>query len=102
MTDLRKIRPREERAVSASAEDPSGLVVAFLTQLLLLKEADGFIGREVRVHPVGTPPTAIVASLTGEPFDPDRHVARVDVKAVTLHRLVFDVAGRRARVIVDI
>ena len=102
MTDLRKVRPREERAVSASGEDPAALVVAFLTELLLLKETDGFIGRQIRARPVGNPPTAVVASVSGEPFDATRHVARVDVKAVTFHELVFDVERGRARVIVDI
>lgn len=102
MTDLRKVRPREERAVSASGEDPPSLVVSFLTELLLLKETEGFIGRQIRARPVGDPPTALVASISGEPFDATRHVARADVKAVTFHELVFDVDRGRARVIVDI
>ena len=102
MTDLRRVRPSEERAVSASGSDPAELVVAYLTELLLLKEADGFLGRRLRVRPVGDPPTALVASVTGERFDPARHVARVDVKAITLHALEFDPARGRARVIVDI
>ncbi len=102
MTDLRSVRPREERAVSASGEDAVSLVVAYLTELLLLKETDGFIGREIRVRPIGDPPTALVASVAGEPFDPARHAARADVKAITLHELVFDPTRHRARVIVDI
>lgn len=102
MTDLRRVRPREERAVSASGEDPASLVVAFLSELLLLKETDGFIGRQIRARPMGNPPTAVVASVSGEPFDASRHVARVDVKAVTFHDLVFDPDRGRARVIVDI
>ena len=102
MTDLRRVRPREERAVSASGEDPTGLVVAFLTELLNLEQTDGFIGREITARPVGNPPTAIVASVAGERFDPDRHTRRTEVKAATFHGLVFDPARGRARVIVDI
>jgi SHS2 domain-containing protein len=102
MTDLRKVRPREERPVSASAEDPSGLVVAFLTELLLLHDTEGFVGRTIHAHPVGDPPTAVVASIAGERFDPARHSAGTEVKAVTLHGLVFDPARHRARVIVDL
>ncbi len=102
MTDLRTVRPREERAVSASAEDPASLVVAFLSELLVLKETEEFVGREIRARPVGNPPTAVVASVAGERFDPARHPARFDVKAVTFHDLVFDPARGRARVIVDI
>ncbi|MGA8604277.1 MAG: archease [Thermoplasmata archaeon] len=102
MTDLRKVRRTEERAVSASGEDTTGLVVAFLTELLNLEQTEQFIGREIRAHPVGNPPTAIVASVSGERFDPERHTSRTEVKAVTFHDLVFDVGGGRARVIVDI
>jgi SHS2 domain-containing protein len=96
------VRAREERAVSASGEDPTSLVVAYLTQLLLLQQTEGFLAREIRAQPVGDPPTAIVASVSGEPFDPARHFPRTEVKAVTLHRLEVDLERGRARVIVDI
>jgi len=96
------VRPREDRAVSASAEDAPSLVVAFLSELLLLEQTEEFLVRDVRVRTVGNPPTALVASVSGERFDPARHTARTEVKAVTYHDLVFDPARGRARVIVDI
>ena len=102
MTDLKKVRPRDERAVSASAEDAASLAVAFLNELLLLVETDGFVGRQIRARTVGDPPTALVASVAGEPFDAQRHESRTEVKAATFHDLVFDPARGRARVIVDI
>jgi SHS2 domain-containing protein len=102
MTDRRRVRPRLERAVSASGTDPSSLTVAYLTELLLLQQTEGFLAREIRARPVGDPPTAIVASVVGEPFDPGRHTVRTEVKAVTLHHLEIDLALGRARVIVDI
>jgi len=102
ITDLRKVRASEERAVSASGDDAPSLVVAFLNELLLLEATDGFLVRTIRAHPVGDPPTAVVASVAGERFDPERHVARTEVKAATFHHLVFDPARGRARVIVDI
>ncbi|MGD0250145.1 MAG: archease [Thermoplasmata archaeon] len=102
MTDRRRVRPREDRAVSASAEDAPSLVVAFLSELLLLEQTEEFLVRDVRVRTVGNPPTALVASVSGERFDPARHTARTEVKAVTYHDLVFDPARGRARVIVDI
>jgi SHS2 domain-containing protein len=102
MTERRRVRPREERAVSASAEDAPSLVVAFLSELLVLEETDGFLVRDARVRTVGQPPTALVASVSGERFDPARHTRRTEVKAVTFHDLVFDPDRGRARVIVDI
>ncbi len=88
--------------MSASAADAPGLVVAFLTELIVLHDTEGFLAREIRAHPVGAPPTAVVASLTGERFDPARHPEKTDVKAITLHGLVFDPERGRARVIVDL
>jgi SHS2 domain-containing protein len=69
---------------------------------VLLQQTEGFIAREIRARPVGDPPTAIVASLSGEMFDRSRHPVRKEVKAVTLHGLTIDLELGRARVIVDI
>ncbi len=102
MTDVGRVRRRTERAVSASGTDPTALVVAYLSELLLLQQTEGFLARDIRAHPVGDPPTAIVASVTGETFDPRRHSTRTEVKAVTLHELTVDLVSGRARVIVDI
>ncbi|MGI0130242.1 MAG: archease, partial [Thermoplasmata archaeon] len=91
-----------ERAVSASGTDSTSLVVAYLSELLLLEQTEGFLAREIRARPVGDPPTAIVASVLGERFDLTRHRRRTEVKAVTWHDLTLDLASGRARVIVDI
>ena len=88
--------------MSATGGDPTELVVAFLTELLVLQQTDGFLVREIRARPIGNPPTGIVASVSGERFDPKRHSARTEVKAVTFHGLVYDPDRGRARVIVDI
>jgi SHS2 domain-containing protein len=102
ITDLRTVRVREERAVRASAEDSTSLVVAFLGELLLLQQTDGFLVRTLTVHGVGRPTTSVVASAGGERFDSARHPARTEVKAITFHDLVFDPERGRARVILDI
>ncbi|HLY76519.1 MAG TPA: archease [Thermoplasmata archaeon] len=102
MTDLRKVRAAEDRTVNASGADPVGLVVAFLTQLITLHAVEGFLVREIHCRPVGTPPTALLAQVKGEPFDPARHSRHFEVKAATFHELVLDLATHRSRVIVDI
>ncbi|HUI38738.1 MAG TPA: archease [Thermoplasmata archaeon] len=102
MTDLRRVRPAEERSVSASGADAESLVVAYLTELLLLEQIDGFVGRSVEARVLGRPPTAVLAEVRGERLDPARHVRRKEVKAVTLHRLEIGFDPPRARVILDI
>lgn len=85
-----------------TGRDPGELVVAFLSELLTLEEADGFLARKIEVAVEGDPPTALVAHLHGEPFDPQRHRGRTEVKAITYHDLRFDPGRGTARVIVDI
>jgi SHS2 domain-containing protein len=102
MTDLRRIRAREERVVSASAADLPGLAVAFLSELVKLRDEEDFLGRTIRVRALGNPPTALVATVQGERFDPGRHLRHFDVKGITFHDLKVDPAVGRARVIVDI
>jgi SHS2 domain-containing protein len=75
--------------------------VAFLNELVVLA-GDGFLVRTVHARPLGSPPTAILATVRGENFDPGRHSRRVEVKAVTLHRLEVDLERGRASVILDI
>jgi len=102
LADPRRVRPRVERTVRAEGRDAPELVVAFLNELLALEETEGFLGRTIVARVGGRPPTSVVATLRGEPFDPRRHVARTEVKAVTYHDLVFDPRRGRARVIVDL
>jgi protein archease len=102
MTDLRRVRATEERAVAAHGADPAALAVAFLTELLRLVDAEGFVGRRVRARVLGSPATSLLATVDGETFDPERHRLRVQVKAATFHRIEVDLDRGRARVILDI
>lgn len=102
MTDLRRVRPRETRCIEASGRDPSALVVAYLTALLALEQDDGFLARRFRVKTEGRPIHRASAEVVGEPFEPGRHRPKIEVKAVTLHRIRFDTRGGEARVILDI
>lgn len=102
MTDLRGVRPRQERTVRAGARDPTALVVAYLGELLLLEQEEGFLVRSISARLAGDPPRAVVATVRGEPIDPARHLRRKEIKAITFHRLALDLDRGRARVIVDI
>jgi len=102
ISDPRRVRPREVRTVRAEGADPAELTVSFLTELLVLQETDGFLGRRISAQVRGRPARSVVAQVVGEPFDRERHVGRTEVKAVTYHDLEFDPRRGRARVIVDL
>ncbi len=102
LVEPKGVRPRETRTVRARGADPAELTVAFLTELLLLQETEGFLGRRISATTSGTPVTSVVARVEGERFDPERHRSRTEVKAITYHDLRFDPAAGSARVIVDL
>ena len=96
----RKVRPLASRTVLARGPEPAALAVAFLNELILTFQIDGFLAREIRVRRCSG--RAVEAVLRGEPFDPDRHSRGIEVKAATMHRARFDPAAGVARIILDI
>jgi SHS2 domain-containing protein len=102
ITDRQKVRPVERRNLRVSAGDPLGLAVAFLSELVVLFQVEGFLPRSVRVRSRNAPNPQLEAELMGELFDPERHPRRIEVKAVTLHRAEFDPGKGLARIILDI
>ncbi len=95
------VRPRERRRVTVEAEDLPGLLVAWLNELLVLLNADGFVPASCEVREVS--PGRLEADVWGEPVDPRRHRFRLDVKAATYHQLEIRQDGLwQARVIFDV
>ena len=96
------VRERDEREVSASAEDVESLLVAWLSEINFLFEVDGFAFRTFKVLEVGQGAARGVGR--GETLDLSRHRVGEGVKAVTYHELEVrqDSDGCSVRVIVDI
>jgi SHS2 domain-containing protein len=96
-----EVRPAETRRRTVEADDRGGLLVAWLNDLILLLNADGFIPREVVILECSE--TRMTADVRGEPVELDRHHFRLDVKAATYHQLEFSRPnGWKARVIFDV
>jgi SHS2 domain-containing protein len=99
--DRNDVRPDETRRRTVEADEREGLLVAWLNDLILLLNADGFVLADVRV--LECTDTRLVADVRGEPVDLARHRFRLDVKAATYHQLeVSRPNGWRARVIFDV
>jgi len=95
------VRAGEARRVVVEAEDRDALLVAWLNELLLLLNGEGFVPREFRIAALEE--TRLEAEVLGEPVDPQRHRFRLDVKAATYHQLeIRQEDGWRARVIFDV
>jgi SHS2 domain-containing protein len=69
-----RVAERQERPVAPRGEDAAMRLVHFLQDVLYLFNTERFV--PARATPTG---------IAGEPFDPARHEARPEVKAVTWH-----------------
>jgi protein archease len=101
MVEREGIQPLERREMRARADNDVDLMHDLLAEALSLFLADGFIWCEAAVEERDG---AIVARLTGEPFDSRRHRLLTELKAVTYHRLAVEHedATWRATIVFDV
>lgn len=100
--DLGSIEAREKFAVEASGENSAELLVNWLSQLLYLFDAEGWVFRDFEIASFGE--TVLKGNALGEKFDRARHHVKLQVKAITYHQLEVGPTsqGWRAQVYVDI
>jgi SHS2 domain-containing protein len=106
MCDTRTVKGTQMREVVSSAPTEERLLVAFLTELLVLRESEGLVFSSIEAR-VSTPDVVdgkwrLLAIVWGEPYDGARHEMLHDVKAVTYHTLEVRPDRGYARVLFDI
>jgi SHS2 domain-containing protein len=79
---------REKYRISVESGDREGLLVDWLNEVLYWYDGKLVALREFRVESLTE--SRIDATATGEPRDPERHRARLIVKAVTYHQLKIE------------
>ena len=94
--------PELERGIEADAEDESGLVVAWLCEVIRLAATHGEVYGDVRVEQADREHARGV--LRGAPVDHARQQLRCDVKAATYHDLLVEEteSGFHCRVVFDL
>jgi len=88
VTDLEGIGEIKEIVVTAESRSLEGLLVSWLNELIFHFDTYGFMGREIRVETLQN--NRIVAKISGEDFDPERHERRLLIKAATYHQLSME------------
>ena len=103
MVDLETLRSGTTKKVRISSEDLDRLLYDFLTEIIVVKDVDSLLFREVKVE-VAADQKSLEATMKGEPIDRDRHLLRNDVKAVTMHMfgVRHEVGLWKATVVLDI
>jgi SHS2 domain-containing protein len=102
IVELDTIDPREEVPVQVQGNDPESLLVNWLSEILFLHDAEGWVFRDFEIQSLKD--DSLTARARGEKFLPSRHQAKLLVKAITYHQLALEKipGGWRAQVYVDI
>lgn len=103
--DLSTIARMTQKPVAVEADEEDWLLVHFLQEIIYYKDAHTLLLRperlriERRDHHL-----KLQGVLSGEPINPKKHALRVDVKAVTFHRLKVErtAQGWEAMVVLDV
>ncbi len=93
MTDGAAVESQESIEFETESVDREGLLVGFLSDLIVLHEVQGYVFAEFEVTFLGS--TRLKAQCRGEMFDEDRHAFGLHVKGVSYHMMeIFDGGGK--------
>lgn len=97
VTDVGKVTPEMEDYVEVEAEDKYALLYSWLETLLVKSEINQMLYSKFEVSTVegAEKEFKLKAKIWGEKFNPEKHVQKVGVKAVTYHRMeIIEEPGR--------
>ncbi len=81
-------RPAERYALCVTSPDREALLVDWLNEVLYWFDGRRIVFHEFIIHRLDD--TLVNATALGEPRDPERHRAKLIVKAATYHRLKLE------------
>lgn len=106
MCDLKSISVSLTEKVDATGSDEVRLTYDWLEKLLLKFELEHKVYSKFKVKLTGTPSAGfhLAGIIYGEPYDRKKHVGKVEVKAVTFHKMeiVREGATTTLRFILDL
>ncbi len=89
MTKVEDIAPKIENYLEVKGKDEYALLYNWLEALLVKFETEEMLYSKFQVQEISRNPEGFVlkARIWGEKYDPQKHVQKVGVKAVTYHRM---------------
>jgi SHS2 domain-containing protein len=102
MVEIHPVSALEFRQIELESEDWEQLLVKWLGEILYLFAGEKFISMEFKINQLHR--QGLKAEVHGEKLHLDKHVTRMDVKAVTYHQILVSESaeGGRVRVFLDI
>jgi len=89
MTDLDKVQPKLEDKVEVDGQDEQALLYNWLETLLVRFDITGNLYSRFKIASIEKTPGGfkLKAKIWGEPFNSEKHLSKVGVKAVTYHQM---------------
>lgn len=89
MTDVKKVQPKLEDTVEVEGYDEQALLYNWLEALLIKFDIKDNLYSSFKIASIKKIPAGfkLKAKIWGEPFNPQKHISKVGVKAVTYHQM---------------
>lgn len=89
MTDLDKVQPKLEDTVEVEGYDEQALLYNWLEALLVKFDIKGNLYSSFKIASIEKTSVGfkLKAKIWGEPFNPQKHISKVGIKAVTYHQM---------------
>ncbi|MBL7180750.1 MAG: archease [Desulfobacterales bacterium] len=102
LTQIDALKGRETADLRVAGDDWSDLMVNWLRELLYLWNGRELLVKKVHIYSISE--TELAATLELDPFDPDRHIIKMEIKAVTYHQIQVKCGpkGWEAKIIFDV
>jgi SHS2 domain-containing protein len=102
MTELDHVTVKENRHFSVEGSDREDLLINFLREILYMYNGEGFLLKECSISDIDD--RQVIGTVRGEVFDPEKHRIKMEIKAVTYHRIEVEKTphGWKGRVIFDV
>jgi len=101
MIERKNVKNKVKKIIKIEEENNEKLLYSFLEELIFLKDSESLVfGKfEVEINE-----NKLKATCYGEEVDPERHLIKVDVKAVTFHMFYLrqEKGIWKARIVLDI
>lgn len=106
MTETASVQARETERLAVQGHDEYSLLYNWLEALLVKFDIEGKLYRRFKISKIalGKDTASLDAEIGGEAFEPSRHRRKVEVKAITYHRMEIlrSEEGVRLRYILDL
>ncbi|MEO0019825.1 MAG: archease [candidate division WOR-3 bacterium] len=105
MVDLERVKEVQSEEVKIASDDLSELFLDWLRELLFLFSTRGLVIKRVRIKRLDELALALEATVYGEPYEPNRHGLKIEIKTPTYHQFAIrkkEDGGWQATVIFDV